>query len=85
MKKASDIRGVVKRQKMYSTLARKEGEYALKKEVEEVKEKAPEMAKDSAREAKIAFSFAKKRKKIAGLEEKKLKTEKKEKTKKKKK
>jgi hypothetical protein len=82
MKRAADIRGVVKRQKMYSTLARHEGEYALKKEHEEKKEGAPEMAKDSAREANVAFQFAKKRKKIAGLEEKKLK-QKKEKTKKK--
>lgn len=79
MKRTSDIRGVVKRQKMYSTLARKEGKYALKKEKEEKSEKAPEMAADSAREAKIAFEFAKKRKKIAGLEEKKLKTTKRDK------
>lgn len=73
MKRAEDIKGVVKRQKRYSTLARKEGEYALKKEKEEKREHAPEMAQDSANEAKVAFSFAKKRKKIASLEEKKLK------------
>jgi hypothetical protein len=79
MKRTSDIKGVVKRQKRYSTLARREGEYALKKEKQEHKEHAPEMAKDSAREAKIAFSFAKKRKKIAGLEQKKLKSIKKKK------
>lgn len=79
MKREADIKGVVKRQKMYSTLARKEGKYAMKKEHEEKKEGAPEMAHDSAREAKIAFEFAKKRKKIAGLEEKKLKQTKKKK------
>jgi hypothetical protein len=73
MKRASDIKGVVKRQKMYSTLARTEGKNALKAEAKEKKEHAPEMAKDSENEAKVAFSFAKKRKKIASLEEKKLK------------
>lgn len=82
MKREADIKGVVKRQKMYSTLARREGEYALKKEHEEKKKHAPEMAEDSAREAKIAFTFAKKRKKIATLEEKKLKATKKTKKKK---
>ena len=65
MKRTSDIKGVVKRQRMYSTLARREGQYALKKEKEEEGEGAPEMAKDSSREAKIAFVFAKKRKEIA--------------------
>jgi hypothetical protein len=39
------------------------------------------MAKDSAREAKISFEFANKRKKIASLEEKKLKKNKKTKKK----
>ena len=73
MKKAADIRGVIKRQKMYSTLARNEGRYALSKEKEEEKEKAPEMAKDSAQEAKIAFQFAKKRRKIVKKEINKLK------------
>lgn len=68
-----DIKGVVSRQKRYSTLAKKEGEYALKKEAEEKKEHRPEMAKDSAQEAKIAFAFAKKRRKIASKEKKKLK------------
>jgi hypothetical protein len=72
MKRTSDIKGVIKRQKMYSTLARREGQYALKKEKEEKRKHAPEMAKDSAREAKIAFSFARKRKKIAKLEQRKL-------------
>jgi len=72
MKRASDIKGVVKRQRMYSTLARREGQYAEKKEKEEAGEGAPEMAKDSKREAKIAFVFAKKRKEIANNEEKKL-------------
>lgn len=72
MKRVADIKGVIKRQKMYSTLARQEGKYALKKEKEEKKEKAPEMAEDSAREAKIAFEFANKRKKIVEAETKKL-------------
>ena len=74
MKKSSDIKGVIKKQKMYSTLARREGQYAKKKEHEEAHEGAPEMAKDSKREAKIAFSFANKRKKIVSLEKKKLKS-----------
>ena len=73
MKREKDIRGVVSRQKRYATLAKKEGKYALKKEHEEVKEGAKEMAHDSAREAKIAFSFAKMRKQIAKKEENKLK------------
>ncbi len=73
MKRTSDIKGVIKRQKMYSTLARHEGDYALKKEKEEEKEHAPEMAKDSKAEAKVAFQFAKKRKKIVKKEENKLK------------
>jgi hypothetical protein len=71
-KEVADIKGVVKRQKRYATLAKQEGKYAQKKEHEEVKEHKPEMAKDSAREAEIAFSFASKRKKIAEKEAKKL-------------
>jgi hypothetical protein len=67
------VKGVVSRQKRYATLAKKEGEYALKKEAEEKKEHKPEMARDSAREAKIAFGFSKKRKKFAQQEKKKLK------------
>ena len=73
MKRAQDIKGVVKKQKMYSTLARRDGKDALKAETKEKKEHAPEMAKDSAREAKVSFQFAKARKKIVSLEEKKLK------------
>jgi len=73
MKRSADIKGVVKRQKRYATLARREGQYALKKEKEEKKEGAEEMAHDSAREAKIAFQFSKKRKAIARKEESKLK------------
>ena len=73
MKRSSDIKGVVKRQKRYATLAKNEGKYALKKEKEEVKEGATEMAHDSAREAKIAFQFARKRKEIASKEQQKLK------------
>ena len=72
MPKESDVKGVVSRQNRYSTLAKKEGQYALKKEKEERALNKPEMAKDSAHEAKIAFEFAKKRKKIAKTESKKL-------------
>ena len=72
MKRQNDIKGVVKRQKRYATEAKSEGQYALKKEKEEKKEGAPEMAHDSAREAKIAFQFARKRKTIATKEQKKL-------------
>ena len=73
MSKKSDIKGVVSRQKRYSTLAKKEGRYALKKEKQEKKAHEPEMAKDSAREARIAFNFAAMRKHIARAESKKLK------------
>ena len=72
MTKPSDIKGVVSRQRRYATLAKKEGEYALKQEKKEEKENKPEMAHDSANEAKIAFKFAKKRRKIAAKEQKKL-------------
>ena len=72
MTKPSDIKGVVSRQRRYATLAKKEGQYALKQEKKEEKEHKPEMALDSANEAKIAFKFAKKRRKIAAKEEKKL-------------
>lgn len=72
MVKTKDVKGVVSRQKRYSTLAKKEGKYALKKEREEKSKGEPEMAKDSSREAKIAFGFAKLRKAIANKEEKKL-------------
>ena len=68
-----DIKGVVKRQKRYSTLAKKEGKYALKQEKKERKQHHPEMAKDSAREARIAFNFASMRKDVAKKEEEKLK------------
>ena len=67
-----DVKGVVKRQKRYATLAKKEGEYAKRQEKREKKEHLPEMAKDSEREAKIAFGFSAYRKKIAENEAKKL-------------
>lgn len=67
-----DIKGVVSRQKRYSTLAKKEGQYALKQVSKEKKAHELEMAKDSAREAQIAFSFASMRKDIAKKEAKKL-------------
>lgn len=73
MDKQKDIKGVVARQNRYATLAKKEGKYALKKASEEKKEHRPEMAKDSNQEAKIAFTFAKKRKGIAKKEASKLK------------
>ena len=72
MPKTQDIIGVVSRQKRYSTLAKKEGKYALKQAKKEKKAHEPEMAKDSAREARIAFNFAAMRKHIAEKESKKL-------------
>lgn len=71
--KRSDVKGVVARQKRYSTLAKKEGEYALKKAKQERKRHDSEMQHDSEREAKIAFSFASMRKHIAEEESRKLK------------
>lgn len=67
-----DIEGVVKRQRQYATLAKKEGKYALQQEKKEKASHKPEMAKDSAREAEIAFKFSSYRKKIAESEAKKL-------------
>jgi len=72
-KKERDVKGVISREKRYSTLAKKEGQYAKKAEASERKRHLPEMAKDSAHEAKVAFEFAKKRKAIVHKEEKKLK------------
>lgn len=71
--KQKDIKGVIKRQKRYATLAHKEGVYAKKIEKRERSKGLKEMAKDSAREAKIAFGFERERKGIARSEEKKLK------------
>lgn len=68
-----DIIGVVSRQKRYATLAKKEGQYAEKQVVKEKKSHKPEMAKDSEREARIAFTFSAYRSKIAEKEAKKLK------------
>ena len=67
-----DIKGVVTRQKRYSTDAKDEGKYALQQEAKELREHLPEMAHDSENEAKVAFSFARKRRKIVSKEEKKL-------------
>ena len=50
MPKESDVKGVVSRQNRYSTLAKKEGQYALKKEKEERALNKPEMAKQWAKE-----------------------------------
>ena len=69
-KKEKDIKGVVSRQKRYSTLAKKEGNYALKMAKKENPKHETEMARDSEREAKIAFGFSAYRKHIA--EERKL-------------
>lgn len=71
-KKERDIKGVVKRERYYSTLAKKEGKYALKQVKKEARAGKTEMAKDSRHEAKVAFEFAAKRKKIASKEAKKL-------------
>lgn len=59
-------------QGQYATLAKKEGNYALKKEKQERYDKKPEMAMDSAREAKIAFGFSAYKRKIAEQASKKL-------------
>lgn len=72
-KSAKDIKGVISRQKRYSTLAKNEGKYALKMAKKEKKKHEPEMAKDSEREAKIAFGFSAYRKHIAENEARKLK------------
>jgi len=72
-KRITDIIKTVARQKRYSTLAKKEGDYAKQKEKEERKHGMTEEAKDSSREARIAYMFAKKRKKWAEQEQKKLK------------
>jgi hypothetical protein len=72
LKKEKDIKGVISREKRYSTLAKNEGKYAQKKLKEEKRKGLKEMAKDSAHEAKVAFSFAKKRKAIVKKEERKL-------------
>ena len=71
-KKEKDIKGVVSRQKRYSTLAKKEGNYALKMAKKETPKHETEMARDSEREAKIAFGFSAYRKHIAEAEERKL-------------
>jgi hypothetical protein len=71
--KEKDVKGVIKRQKRYATLAHNEGKYAQKMEKKEKGKHLKEMAKDSAREAKIAFMFEKKRKGFVKQEEKKLK------------
>ena len=71
-KKRKDIKGVISRQKRYSTLAKEEGQYAKRKETQERKKGLREMAADSSREAKVAFSFAKKRREIVRKEERKL-------------
>ena len=72
-KQKKDIKGVISRQKRYSTLARKEGDYALKTAKKEKSKHESEMAKDSEREARIAFGFSAYRKHIAEAEERKLK------------
>lgn len=71
--KPRDVKGVVSRQKRYATLAKKEGDYALKQAKKERKHHEPEMEKDSEREAKIAFAFSAYRKGVANREAKKLK------------
>ena len=73
--KEKDVKGVIKRQKRYATLAEQEGKYAEKIAKKESSKHLPEMAKDSKQEAKVAFSFANKRRKIVQKEKKKLKEE----------
>lgn len=71
-KRGRDLKGVISRQKRYSTLAKQEGDYAKKSERRSNKRGLHEMAKDSRREAKIAYGFSKLRKKFAKEAEKKL-------------
>ena len=71
-RKIKDIKGFISRQKRYATLAKKEGDYAAKQAVKEKGKRETEMAKDSKREAKIAYSFSTYRKQIANREAKKL-------------
>ena len=71
-KKQKDIKGVVKRQRYYASLAKNEGKGALERMKKERKSGKTEMAKDSKNEAKICFMFAKKRKGIAAKALKKL-------------
>jgi hypothetical protein len=73
LKKERDIKGVISKEKRFSTLAKKEGKTALKAKARESKAGMKEQAKDSAHEAKVAFMFARKRKEIANKEAKKLK------------
>lgn len=72
-KKEKDIKGVVSRENRYATLAKKEGDYAKKQFKIEKSKGLREMAKDSAREALIAYAFSKKRREIAEREKKLLK------------
>jgi|GEM_PF-5970739 hypothetical protein len=73
MLKKKDIKGVISREKRYSTLAKQEGAYAKKAAASEKKRGLKEMAKDSRHEEKVAYEFAKKRKVIVSKEKKKLK------------
>lgn len=72
-KKIADIKGVISREKRYSTLAKKEGIYAKKIAKKEQSKGMKEEANDSKHEAKVAFMFAKKRRDIVSKEKKKLK------------
>ena len=74
--KAKDIKGVVSRQRRYATLAKKEGKYDIGQEKKEKAKGEPEMAKDSAREARVASAFAEARTRVANEESKKLKSKK---------
>ena len=71
-KQEEDIKGVVSREGRYATLAKKEGDYAMKQIPKEKAKGMKEMAKDSKHEAKVAYMFAKKRKSIAAKESRKL-------------
>jgi hypothetical protein len=72
-KKKRDLKGVISREKRYSTLAEKEGDYAKKISQKEKVQGLREMEKDSNREAHIAYAFAKKRREIANREKDLLK------------
>ena len=69
--KKKDYLKVAKREKTFSTLAKKEGQGASKRAKEEASKGLKESAKDSRWEAKIDKSFAKLRSVKANLEKRK--------------
>lgn len=69
--KKKDLLKVAKREKYFSTLAKKEGKGALQREKAEKKEGLEESSKDSKWEVKVDKQFAKIRAKKAKIAKKK--------------